>query len=208
MLEKAYKALLVAGYLVLMAAVLDFEVALIINLPMILYLMIGTALLTVIYLKRGQGRQALLLRVRLHLLITASLITFLSQLSLVAGIGRSEHIELIIIRNFLPIFYAMLFILLIDLFKGEHTFMHQPLRSQQEPVLTLKEIDLTKRERMIAEVLAENISNKEIGERLYIAENTVKKHINNIFRKTGVKNRTEFIHQYMVEMGGDEDVKK
>lgn len=37
------------------------------------------------------------------------------------------------------------------------------------------------------------MNNPEIAETLFIAENTVKRHINNIFQKSGVKNRYELI---------------
>jgi DNA-binding NarL/FixJ family response regulator len=49
---------------------------------------------------------------------------------------------------------------------------------------------LTTREREIALLVAEGLSNKQVGERLNIAEGTVKIHLNNIYRKCGMQNRT------------------
>lgn len=50
---------------------------------------------------------------------------------------------------------------------------------------------LTRRQAMIFEQLAEGRSNKEIGRSLNIAEGTVKAQVRTIFRKLGVRNRTE-----------------
>ena len=53
---------------------------------------------------------------------------------------------------------------------------------------------LTKREREIAVMLSnEGISNKEIGQRLHVAEGTVKIHMCNIFRKLGISKRASLV---------------
>jgi DNA-binding CsgD family transcriptional regulator len=53
---------------------------------------------------------------------------------------------------------------------------------------------LTKTEVKIVEMLYEGMTNRSIAEKIFISEETVKKHIQNMFRKTGVKNRTALIH--------------
>lgn len=49
--------------------------------------------------------------------------------------------------------------------------------------------DLTERETQIAQLAADGLSNKEIGERLYISINTVKTQLKSIFEKLGVNSR-------------------
>ena len=49
---------------------------------------------------------------------------------------------------------------------------------------------LTEREREIVDQLAEGRSNAEIAERLTIARTTVRKHLENIYAKLGVRTRT------------------
>lgn len=49
---------------------------------------------------------------------------------------------------------------------------------------------LTDREREVLRLLADGLSNKRIGETLFISESTVKFHIRNIIRKLGVTKRT------------------
>lgn len=52
---------------------------------------------------------------------------------------------------------------------------------------------LTSREREILVEVAKGLTNREISERLYITEHTVKKHINHIFDKLNFNDRTELI---------------
>jgi DNA-binding CsgD family transcriptional regulator len=51
-------------------------------------------------------------------------------------------------------------------------------------------VTLTRREQEIIDVLAEGCSNTEIAERLTIAPGTVRKHLENIYAKLGVRSRT------------------
>lgn len=50
---------------------------------------------------------------------------------------------------------------------------------------------LTHREREILIEISKGLSNKKISEKFYITEHTVKKHINHIFEKLGIRDRTE-----------------
>jgi DNA-binding NarL/FixJ family response regulator len=50
---------------------------------------------------------------------------------------------------------------------------------------------LTERETSILAALARGLSNEAIGKELWVAEQTVKFHLTNIYRKLGVSNRTE-----------------
>ena len=52
---------------------------------------------------------------------------------------------------------------------------------------------LSDQERKILELIAEGLTNRQIGERLFLAEKTVKNHINQIFTALGVRTRAEAI---------------
>ncbi|NOJ43314.1 LuxR C-terminal-related transcriptional regulator [Bradyrhizobium australiense] len=56
--------------------------------------------------------------------------------------------------------------------------------------MTIAEKVLTDRERQIMRLVAEGLSNKEIGRRLNIANGTIKVHLHHIFQKLDVSNRT------------------
>ena len=50
---------------------------------------------------------------------------------------------------------------------------------------------LTEQERKILDLLAEGLTNRQIGERLYLAEKTVKNYVSNLLMKLGMHRRTE-----------------
>ena len=57
----------------------------------------------------------------------------------------------------------------------------------------LEELGITPRELEILGLIAEGLSNKEIGARLFVSENTVKTHASRLFEKLGAKRRTEAV---------------
>lgn len=57
-------------------------------------------------------------------------------------------------------------------------------------------INLSQRESEIAEKLLQGKLNKEIAHELQISIHTVKKHVKNIYKKAGIRNRINFI-QYI-----------
>lgn len=57
--------------------------------------------------------------------------------------------------------------------------------------------NLTRREFEIALFILSNTTYREIAKDLFIAENTVTKHASNIFKKTGVKNKKEFLFRFL-----------
>jgi two-component system nitrate/nitrite response regulator NarL len=56
---------------------------------------------------------------------------------------------------------------------------------------------LTDRERQIMRLVSEGLSNKEIGRRLKITDGTIKVHLNHIFQKLGLGNRTALAGVYL-----------
>jgi DNA-binding NarL/FixJ family response regulator len=60
-----------------------------------------------------------------------------------------------------------------------------------EEVYPREDVILTKREREILRLVAEGHSNAHLARLLWVAEQTVKFHLSNVYRKLGVSNRTE-----------------
>ncbi|GAB7224880.1 transcriptional regulator [Vibrio owensii CAIM 1854 = LMG 25443] len=54
-----------------------------------------------------------------------------------------------------------------------------------------EEVELTRREVQVLQMLKDGGSNMEIADSLFISEHTIKSHLYNIFRKIEVKNRTQ-----------------
>jgi len=57
----------------------------------------------------------------------------------------------------------------------------------------LGELGITPRELEILGLIATGLSNREIAERLYVSENTVKTHSGRLFDKRGAKRRTQAV---------------
>lgn len=59
----------------------------------------------------------------------------------------------------------------------------------------LERLGITGREHEILALIAAGLSNREIGERLYVSENTVKTHASRLFTKLGARRRTEAVQR-------------
>lgn len=87
---------------------------------------------------------------------------------------------------------------LLDL-RGTHLAAHierLALQAGFEPLQApdpFAALNLTPREREVAALVAEGLSNREIAERLYLSEITVKKHLSQVLAKAGLKNRGQLI---------------
>ena len=58
-------------------------------------------------------------------------------------------------------------------------------------------IDLSERELEIIALVAQGLTNQEIGSTLMISKRTVDNHVSNVFTKTGAKNRVALINWAM-----------
>ncbi len=73
-----------------------------------------------------------------------------------------------------------------------------PVRTDGPFVLNaerLKEIGLTPREHEILAHIAQGLSNREIGEKLFVSENTVKTHSSRLFEKMQVNRRVQAVQK-------------
>ena len=57
----------------------------------------------------------------------------------------------------------------------------------------LQELKITRRELEILELIASGLSNREIAERLFVSENTVKTHSSRLFDKLSARRRTQAV---------------
>ena len=64
--------------------------------------------------------------------------------------------------------------------------LRQGAERSEDPLTTL-----TEQERRILELIGEGMTNRQIGERLYLAEKTVKNYVSNLLGKLGMQRRTQ-----------------
>lgn len=67
-----------------------------------------------------------------------------------------------------------------------HLLKHREVSSARRPTLTGRELE-------VLQSIARGLTSKEIGENLFISENTVKNHVRNILDKLGMRSRNEAV---------------
>jgi DNA-binding NarL/FixJ family response regulator len=92
--------------------------------------------------------------------------------------------------------FSLLF-LVIGIIVSRQLFLKKVIVTQATPISInqdklIKE-GISKREAEILLLMHKGLSNQQIADKLFISENTIKKHISNIFQKLQVERRTEAI---------------
>ena len=73
----------------------------------------------------------------------------------------------------------------------EGTAYHPSAFTTTQSTDTAKDVGLTERELTIVKAIARGLPNDAVAKELWITEQTVKFHLTNVYRKIGVRNRTE-----------------
>ena len=61
-------------------------------------------------------------------------------------------------------------------------------------------IEFTERQKEVIELVADGMRNREIAEKLFIEEKTVKNHVKNIMQKIDATNRVQIAKYYYLHM--------
>ena len=85
----------------------------------------------------------------------------------------------------------------LKLTKKKETVVVKEVRVPAQPFALneprLRELGITPREHEILELIATGLSNREIAEKLFVSENTVKTHSSRLFDKLSAKRRTQAV---------------
>ncbi|MBT8262080.1 MAG: response regulator transcription factor [Bacteroidia bacterium] len=122
------------------------------------------------------------------LLILALLTLFqLSQYSVTSGSLKIE---------FVAAGTALLF-LVIGFFLNRKASSGDQINSEEKKIDNQKiaQLGISNREYEILIEISEGLSNKEIADKLFVSESTIKTHVSNLFSKLDVKRRTQAIQQ-------------
>ena len=119
---------------------------------------------------------------------------------LVAVLGLTEYRFLIVERS-LEIYGA----LVAALFSGLGIWLGLKLTSRKQVVVVrdarpfmvdrakMEQLGITPREHEILTLIAAGLSNREIAEKLFVSENTVKTHSSHLFEKLNARRRTQAV---------------
>ena len=193
-------------YLLLLSLITEFEIKKLFDLQSFLALMAGSVLLTLPFCRRDMAKEELL-SVFANKAIDAGLI----QVFLLVFIRLSDAREYSgllpdLAMCFRPMLYAFCIRVILeresaadvraDGNRDESDGAGQRAEATAATADALTAADcltagLTNRETEIAMLICRRYSNREIAQELVISETTVKKHVSNIFEKTGIRRRVE-----------------
>ncbi|MBR9845264.1 MAG: response regulator transcription factor [Algicola sp.] len=116
------------------------------------------------------------------LLILALLLLFqFSKYTVISGDLDSEFAIAII---------AIVFFF-VGVYLNKKSLQKQTLVSKDIDHKKIETLDISKREYEVLVGISEGLSNKEIGEKLFVSESTVKTHVSNLLSKLNAKRRTQ-----------------
>ncbi len=119
-------------------------------------------------------------------LIIALLVFF--QLSKYSYLSDNTSIEFIIAL------VAIVF-LGIGFYLNKKSTKSAPKETEDLDLEKIKELGISDREYQVLTYISKGLSNKEIGEQLFVSESTVKTHASNLFVKLDAKRRTHAIQK-------------
>ncbi len=166
---------------------------------------VGIVLLTLSQYRRGMNFDLLVHRARQNAILAGGITTLFALMKVLSQphIGNRPFAAAL-----LPLLYGALW---YALFSMEFLNREPQSKSEDELLKPMPKLDIslerayplltkrgfTPREIHVALRILTNSANKEIAEDLFISEATVKKHIQNMFKKCGALDRQDFMRLYL-----------
>tara|TARA_R110002096_G_scaffold49384_4_gene130439 strand:- start:3725 stop:4135 length:411 start_codon:yes stop_codon:yes gene_type:complete len=70
--------------------------------------------------------------------------------------------------------------------------LHKPINASEEiNHQKIKDLEITSREYEVLQAISDGLSNKEIADKLFLSESTIKTHVSNLLMKLNAKRRTQ-----------------
>ncbi len=207
-MKRHYKLLLgVVLYILLLGILMRFNWLKILRPIPFISVVAGIFILTLSQYKKGMTKEDVLSLAQWNAFLAGLLTSLLSVLSVVSSELDALDIMLLA-ENLIPLIYGSIFYLIMDLYhkQNEDASISEKDRQSKNiidaftpqvanPILLSK--GFSSRECHVALKIMEGISNKEIAQQLFISEATVKKHVQNMFKKCDATDRQNFLSIYL-----------
>lgn len=189
------------GYIILLFLLLQFDPAKMLQPMQLAAVVSGMAMFTLFQLRKGTAWIKALSLAKWNAFTAGLLVSLLKLLSLFASGAADLRL---LLTGIVPLIYGSIIYVVMDIIlvftAGESGKDDSPERdvfcaSVAIPIFMAH--GFSGRECHVALKLLEGRANKEIASQLYISESTVKKHIQNMFKKCGAADRQGFIKLYL-----------
>lgn len=187
---------LIVIFIFLLCWTTDFRLFTLHDLRLIIILILLTAILMVLSYEEGLGIKQLHKKLRFNIFLAGMLMTLLLIFNYL-----SQSFEYYTLFNNLlictkPIIYSTILFVPMEYVLKKFNFSGAFLKAEQKGLNKLLN-DLTRREQEIFDLMINGKTNQEISEQLYISPATVKKHVQNILKKSQCSNREELIDKFL-----------
>lgn len=194
-------------YILLLGILMQFNWLKILRPIPFISVVAGILILTLSQYKKGMTKEDILVLAQWNAFFAGLVTSLLSVLSVVSsGLGSLDI--MLLAENLIPLIYGSIFYLIMDLYLRQSSEVSIPDEESNtkiyidsftpqvaNPILLSK--GFSARECHVALKMMEGISNKEIARQLFISETTVKKHIQNMFKKCDATDRHNFLSIYL-----------
>lgn len=167
--------LLIVIFIILINWITDFRFLHLEDLRLFMVLILGTGIFMLLH----KDMEDLPQRFRFYLFLTGFLMSLLMVYSSLTGMTANPYIGLAL--SLRPLIYATLLY-----FPGNIIILQIQQGNVAEPPW---QDSLSRRETEVYDMVKEGKNNREISQELFIAETTVKKHVQNIMKKAGHNDR-------------------
>ncbi len=179
--------LMLIGFVMLISWTAKFNFLKLEDLKLFLILIVSTLILILLGTDDLKNKTKLIGKIRFNLFLTGMLMALILLFDLVVS-DVSQLTASLFILCLKPMIFALM------IYLPSYNFLMIEHRDHNESELV--QFELTRRELEVMDQLSLGSTNKEISAVLYIAENTVKKHIQNIMKKTNYLDRQLLIKKY------------
>lgn len=200
-MTKQFKKLLGIGLFILLAVIImGIDQRRLIDGRSMISIIVGSIILTLSQMNRKTSIKQMVAFARWNAFFSGILMTLLL---LLASIKDPEYQGGNYLNVLIPLVYGSVFYLIIDWFLDQRPKILEKNQLEDKPEVSIQQAaeilaakGFSPREVHVALKIIENCTNKSIASQLFISEATVKKHIQNMFRKCGAEDRAAFIELY------------
>ncbi len=172
-------------------------------------IVVSNLLLMIIFDYKKNDFEKNIKRFRTNVFLVALLISFAEMFSKITDFNSQATMEDIVLAFKPMVIGIYVYLVFINIAQGHEVKIddgssklskveYDVIDKSLDKSIKHKKLNLTRRESEIFELLILDLPNKDIGDKLFIAEATVKKHVQNILKKADCGNRVELIDKYKI----------